>query len=66
MNFVAAKCITLKINTIMEDFMVISLLDLQLSQGKVVPKGQVQCYIMSGDECVDNLVLGASQVQTQE
>jgi hypothetical protein len=49
----------------MEDFMVVSVLDLELDEGRVVQKNKVHYYIMSGDECIDSLILGPSNAQTQ-
>ena len=45
----------------MEDFLVLSILDLQLDGTKhqAVDKREVICYIMVGDKCVDCLVLGS-------
>ena len=42
----------------MEDFIVLSILDLQL-EGEAVRKKDVIAYIMLGDTCVDCLVLGS-------
>jgi hypothetical protein len=45
----------------MEDFLVLSILDLQLDGEKhhQVSKDQVIIYVMVGDQCVDNLILGS-------
>lgn len=45
----------------MEDFVVLSILDLQLDSQryKKVDKREIMCYIMSGESCVDCLVLGS-------
>ena len=45
--------------------MVVSVLDLELDEGRVVQKNKVHYYIMSGDECIDSLILGPSNAQTQ-
>ena len=45
--------------------MIISVLDLELPKGKVIPKNKVQYYVMAGEECVDSLILGNSNAQTQ-
>ena len=42
----------------MEDFIVLSILDLQLEE-EAVRKKDVIAYIMLGDTCVDCLVLGS-------
>jgi len=47
----------------MEDFMVISILDVELDEGKVIEKNKVIYYVMSGDECLDSLILGPSNAQ---
>ena len=44
----------------MEDFLLVSVLDVELDEGKVILKKQVQYYVMCGDECVDSLILGPS------
>lgn len=44
----------------MEDFVVLSVLDLQLDIGRTLEKNKIMYYVMNGDECVDSLILGAS------
>ncbi len=48
----------------MEDFVVLSILDVQVDKRKY-DKRQVQCYVMLGGECVDNLILGSHSAQVQ-
>jgi hypothetical protein len=52
----------------MEDFVVLSILDLQLDSQKhrQVDKREVMCYIMLGDKCVDCLVLGSPNLSLQK
>ena len=51
----------------MEDFLVLSILDLQLdaNRNKQVNKREVIAYIMLGDTCVDNLILGSPSATIQ-
>jgi len=44
--------------------MVLSVLDLELSDSRVAQKNQVHYYVMCGDECVDSLILGSQGGQT--
>ena len=54
----------------MEDFLVLSILDLQLDikQHKSVNKREIIAYVMLGDTCIDCLVLGSpnSTMQKQD
>jgi len=52
----------------MEDFLVLSLLDLQLDATKhqQVDKREVIAYIMLGETCVDCLVLGSPNASLQD
>lgn len=52
----------------MEDFLVLSLLDLQLDAAKhqQVDKREVIAYIMLGETCVDCLVLGSPNASLQD
>ena len=42
----------------MEDFLVLSILDLQLD-GEAIKKKDVISYVMLGETCIDCLVLGS-------
>ena len=52
----------------MEDFLVLSILDLQLDaeQHKAVNKKEVIAYVMLGDQCIDCLVLGSPNASLQD
>ena len=52
----------------MEDFLVLSILDLQLDATKhdQVNKKEVIAYIMLGETCVDCLVLGSNAASMQD
>ena len=52
----------------MEDFLVLSILDLQLDakRDKQVDKREVIAYIMLGETCVDCLVLGSPSATIQD
>ena len=52
----------------MEDFLVLSILDLQLDGAKHRPvdKREIICYIMVGEKCVDCLVLGSPNLSLQK
>jgi hypothetical protein len=53
----------------MEDFIVLSVLDLQLDatkHPKPIDKREVIAYIMLGETCIDNLILGSPNAHIQE
>ena len=52
----------------MEDFVVLSILDLQIdaTKHKQVDKREIICYIMLGDKCIDCLVLGSPNLSLQK
>ena len=52
----------------MEDFLVLSILDLRLDQEQheQVDKREVIAYIMLGDTCIDSLVLGSPNASLQD
>jgi len=53
----------------MEDFIVLSLLDLQLDVAKhprPIDKREVIAYIMLGETCIDILILGSPSAHLQE
>lgn len=52
----------------MEDFLVLSILDLQLDATKhrLIDKSKVMAYIMLGDVCVDCLILGSPSATIQD
>ena len=53
----------------MEDFIVLSLLDLQLDSTKhprPIDKREVIAYIMLGETCIDCLVLGSPNASLQD
>lgn len=52
----------------MEDFILLSVLDLQLDSSKYlnpVDKREVIVYIMLGEDCIDNIVLGSPNASIQ-
>lgn len=49
----------------MEDYVVIAVLDLEATSERAVEKKNLQCYIMLGSECIDNLNLGSLNAQLQ-
>lgn len=52
----------------MEDFLVLSILDLRLDakQHKAVNKKEVIAYVMLGETCIDCLVLGSPNASLQD
>ena len=52
----------------MEDFIVLSILDLQLDANRhqAVNKKEIIAYIMLGDTCIDCLVLGSNGASMQD
>ena len=51
----------------MEDFLVLSILDLRLdNQQQRVNKREIIAYIMLGDTCIDSLVLGSPNASLQD
>ena len=52
----------------MEDFLVLSILDLQLdgARNRPVDKREVIAYIMLGETCVDCIVLGSPSASIQD
>jgi len=52
----------------MEDFLVLSILDLRLDahQHRRVSKQEVIAYVNVGETCIDNIVLGSPNASLQE
>ena len=53
----------------MDDFIILSLLDLQLDTSKhpkPVDKREVIAYIMLGETCIDSIVLGSPNASIQD
>ena len=50
----------------MEDFLALSILDLQLdgTRWKAIDKRNVVAYVMLGDKCIDCLILGSPNAST--
>ena len=44
----------------MEDFVILSVLDLESDSKSVIEKSKIQYYVMLGDECIDSLILGSA------
>ena len=50
----------------MEDFVVLSVLDIELDSQITNDKSKISYHVMLGDECVDSLLLGSAFAQTQQ